>query len=53
MTNLLNGKSVDVIINDRGPYGKGMIIDVSKIAAKELDMFGKGMVPCSISYVKP
>ncbi len=50
VTNLKNKKSVFVTINDRGPYGKGMLIDVSAIAAKELELFGKGVVPCEISY---
>jgi rare lipoprotein A len=36
VTNLENGKSVDVEINDRGPYVHGRIIDLSKRAAKDL-----------------
>lgn len=35
-------KSVIVTINDRGPFSKGRIIDLSKIAAKELDMIRRG-----------
>jgi rare lipoprotein A len=37
VTNLQSGKSVRVRINDRGPYTKGHIIDLSKRAAAELD----------------
>lgn len=37
VTNLQTGKSVRVRINDRGPYTKGHIIDLSKRAAAELD----------------
>jgi rare lipoprotein A len=53
VTNLRNGKSVEVVINDRGPFGKGMTIDLSQLAAKEIGLFGKGVVPCQISYVLP
>src|ERR1700761_6044038 len=38
VTNLRNGRSVTVRINDRGPYGRGRIIDVSVAAARELGM---------------
>jgi rare lipoprotein A len=44
-TNLRNGRSVTVRINDRGPYGKGRVIDLSWAAAKELDMLEAGVVP--------
>jgi len=43
VTNLTNGKSVEVRINDRGPFGKGRIIDVSRAAAKVLGMVGSGI----------
>lgn len=42
VTNLDNGKSVQVRINDRGPYAKNRIIDLSKKAAQEIDMLGPG-----------
>src|ERR1700726_4128392 len=38
VTNVRNGKTVVVRITDRGPYGRGRIIDVSHAAALELDM---------------
>ena len=38
VTNLENGKKVDVRINDRGPYAGGRVIDLSGAAAKKLDM---------------
>lgn len=53
VTNLRNGKSVKVVVNDRGPYGKGMIIDLSVIAAKEIGLYSKGVVPCKITYEVP
>lgn len=42
VTNLSNGKSVVVRVNDRGPYAKGRIIDLSHEAAKRIDMVEKG-----------
>src|ERR1700720_3968325 len=38
VTNLRNGKTVVVRIVDRCPYGRGRVIDVSRAAARELDM---------------
>lgn len=42
ITNLSNRKSVDVEINDRGPFVDGRIIDVSPAAALALGMIGRG-----------
>lgn len=42
VTNLDNGRSVIVRINDRGPFGRGRIIDVSKAAAEQLNMLRSG-----------
>ncbi len=50
VTNLRTGKSVTVVVNDRGPFGKGMIIDLSVVAAKEIGLYSKGVVPCKITY---
>lgn len=48
VTNLENGESVELLINDRGPYGRnrrqGAIIDVSKGAARKLDFITDGLV---------
>jgi len=44
VTNLDNGKSVLVRINDRGPYVKGRILDLSRAAARELEMTEDGTV---------
>lgn len=38
VTNLENDKKVEVIINDRGPFAKDRVIDLSAAAAKKLDM---------------
>src|SRR5687768_16455349 len=51
VTNMKNGKSVEVRINDRGPYGKGRIIDLSRAAAKKLEMIRAGVVPVEVRIV--
>ncbi|HDM42878.1 MAG TPA: septal ring lytic transglycosylase RlpA family protein [Firmicutes bacterium] len=43
VTNVNNGKSVVVRVNDRGPWVKGRIIDLSYEAARELDMLATGV----------
>jgi rare lipoprotein A len=50
VTNLANGKSVTVRINDRGPYAKGRLIDLSKIAAKEIGLIKMGVAKVKIEY---
>jgi rare lipoprotein A len=42
VTNLRNGRSVVVRITDRGPYGRGRIIDLTHAAARDLDMIRAG-----------
>ncbi len=48
VTNLETGKEVEVEINDRGPYVKGRVIDLSKAAAERLDMKEDGTAPVRI-----
>jgi rare lipoprotein A len=45
VTNKVNGRSVDVVITDRGPYIRGRTIDLSKAAAREIGMLGAGVAP--------
>ena len=52
VTNLNNGKSVIVRINDRGPFIKGRIIDLSYAAAKMLDTVGEGVIPVKIEVLQ-
>ncbi len=52
VTNLANGKSVTVRVNDRGPFVSGRIIDLSKAAARQIDMIGPGIVKVKIQYRK-
>ena len=43
VTNLGNGRQVDVRVTDRGPYGRGKIIDLSYAAAKEIGLVAQGV----------
>ncbi len=51
VTNLNNGKSTEVSINDRGPFAKGRIIDLSYAAARSLGMIGPGTIPVRIEVI--
>lgn len=51
VTNLENGRSIEVLINDRGPFAKGRIIDLSYAAGKILGMIGPGTIPVRIEVV--
>ena len=52
VTNLENGKSVVVRVNDRGPFHPGRIIDLSYTAAYKLDIL-KGVTPVEVESVLP
>jgi rare lipoprotein A len=53
VTNTRNGRSVEVRINDRGPYGnRGRIIDISEAAARRLDMIDAGVVPVVVEVLR-
>lgn len=52
VTNLRNGRSVVVRINDRGPYVRGRMIDLTPEAAAKLDMKQKGLALVSIEIVR-
>ena len=52
VTNLRNGKSVDLVINDRGPFSRVLVIDVSYRAAQELDMVSAGIVNARIEVLE-
>jgi rare lipoprotein A len=51
VTNLANGKSVVVRINDRGPFHKGRIIDLSYAAAKRIGIVGRGSAMVEVERV--
>jgi rare lipoprotein A len=46
--NLDNGRRVEVRINDRGPFVRGRVIDLSRAAAQALDMIGPGTAPVEL-----
>ena len=52
VTNLENKKEFIVIINDRGPYVRGRIIDLSRAAARRLGMVKKGIVKVRIERIE-
>jgi rare lipoprotein A len=52
VTNLDNGRSVEVRVNDRGPFVSGRIVDVSYAAARLLGMIGPGVVPARVTVTR-
>ena len=53
VTHLGNGRSIVLKVNDRGPFVKGRILDLSLGAAKKLDMLEEGVAEVRIDIVKP
>jgi rare lipoprotein A len=53
ITNLANDKSVEVVINDRGPYVEGRIIDLSKSAAEQLGFVNFGLADVKLEVIDP
>jgi rare lipoprotein A len=53
VTNLNNGRKVIVRVNDRGPFMKSRVIDLSYAAAHRLDMLGAGTAPVQIRALVP
>jgi rare lipoprotein A len=53
VTNLENGKSVEVRINDRGPFKKSRVIDLSRAAARALGMVESGLSPVQMELLSP
>ena len=51
VTNLENGNSTEVLINDRGPFAKNRIIDLSHSAAHTLNMIGPGTAPVRVEVL--
>src|SRR6185436_7843181 len=52
VSNLSNGKAVTVRINDRGPFVKDRIIDLSYLAAKQIDLVGPGTARVSLEILR-
>jgi rare lipoprotein A len=51
VTNLGNGRSIIVRVNNRGPYSRGRIVDVSIGTARALDFYSKGVAKVRVEYV--
>jgi rare lipoprotein A len=52
VTNVATGQSVTVRVNDRGPYVRGRIVDVSYSAAESLGMVGRGVANVRLDVVQ-
>lgn len=52
VTNTRTGRSVKVVVNDRGPHVKGRIVDVSKKAARKLGLIDAGVAPVQLKVVR-
>jgi rare lipoprotein A len=53
VTNLDNGRSIVVRVNDRGPYHRNRVIDLSIGTAKALDFYSRGLARVRVEYVGP
>ncbi|MBI5412866.1 septal ring lytic transglycosylase RlpA family protein [Candidatus Peregrinibacteria bacterium] len=53
VTNMTNGKQVDVVINDRGPYVTGRVIDLSRTAFSQIDSTTVGLTLVKIELLPP
>lgn len=51
VTNIANNQSVDVVVNDRGPYVDGRVIDLSKSAAEKLGFINQGLAEVKIEVI--
>lgn len=51
VTNEENGKSVVVVINDRGPFGKNRIIDLDKVAFEKIASIGAGVIEVKVEEI--
>jgi rare lipoprotein A len=51
VTNLSNNQTVDVVVNDRGPYVDGRVIDLSKSAAEKLGFINQGLTDVKIDVL--
>ena len=52
VVNLNNNRTLEVRINDRGPFVKNRVIDLSKEAARQLDMIRAGVVPVRLEVLQ-
>ncbi len=52
VVNVKNGKSVVLMVNDRGPFVEGRVLDITKKAAQDLDMINDGITFAKIRIIK-
>jgi rare lipoprotein A len=52
VTNLDTGRSVKVVITDRGPFVRGRVIDLSRKAARRVGMIDAGVVPVQVKVIR-
>lgn len=53
VTDTRSGRSVEVVVNDRGPFTRGRVLDLSLAAAKQLQMTKRGLTRVTASVVSP
>ena len=53
VTNLENQRSVEVVVNDRGPFVSGRIADLSEAAARRIGMVAEGVVEALLDILRP
>jgi rare lipoprotein A len=53
VTDARSGRTVDVVVNDRGPFNRGRVLDLSLAAAKQLQMIKRGLTRVTASIVAP
>ena len=53
VTNLKNQRSVEVVVNDRGPFASGRIADLSEAAARRIGMVSDGVVEALLDILRP
>ncbi|NLX18298.1 MAG: septal ring lytic transglycosylase RlpA family protein [Desulfobulbus sp.] len=51
VTNLRNNKTVDVVVNDRGPWCRGRVIDLSAAAASKIGMLRAGLAQVKLEII--
>ncbi len=53
VTDVETGKSVDVTVTDRGPYGRGRVVDLSWAAARALGILERGIARVIVEVIRP
>jgi Lytic transglycolase len=53
VTNIANGRTIILRVNDRGPYAHGRLLDVSQAAAEQLGFINKGFTQVRVRYMGP